>query len=230
MRIEQQDKCLPIENFDLMVVGGGNNIKKHGSLLPNSFRAIVAGPSGCGKTNAVLTLIFHPNGVRFENLYVYSKSLYQPKYKLLQDVLKEVKGVRYFPCEVNDDVIDLKEVRKNSIFIFDDVVCDKQDKIREFYSMGRHKSVDTFFLTQTYTKIQKQILRDNTNLILLFRQDDVNLKHVFDEHVAPDMSLDEFKMMCAECWKDKHSFLTIVKDYDLNKGRYRLGFDQYIKL
>lgn len=229
MLIEQQDKCLPIENFDSLLTEKVIN-KKHGSLLPNSFRAIVAGPSGCGKTNAVLSLIFHPNGVRFENLYVYSKSLYQPKYELLQDVLKQVKGVRYFPFEVNEDIIDLQDVRENSIFIFDDVVCDKQDRIREFYSMGRHKSVDTFFLTQTYTKIQKQILRDNTSLILLFRQDDVNLKHVFDEHIAPDMSLEDFKMMCAKCWQNKYGFLTVVKDCDLNKGRYRLGFDQYIKL
>lgn len=228
MRIIQQVKNLPVENFDF--IEDVKKPNKHSILLPGSFRAIFCGPSGCGKTNAILSLIFHPNGARFENIYVYSKSLYQPKYQLLRDVLNQVKGVQYFPFKDNDEIIDVGKARKNSLFVFDDVICDRQDKIREYYSMGRHKSIDTAFLTQTYSKVQKQVLRDNCNVIVLFKQDDTNLKHVFDEHVSSDLSFDDFKMLCAECWKEKYGFLTIVKDFDLSNGRYRLGFDRYIKL
>ena len=51
-----------------------------GTVLPHSVRAIVRGPSNFGKTNAVLALLTHPNGLRFANLHVYSKSLNQPTY------------------------------------------------------------------------------------------------------------------------------------------------------
>lgn len=225
MKIAKQDLSLPVENLDFIEVTAP---KKNGKLLPHSFRAAFLGPSGGGKTNALLTLLFSENGLKFENVYVYSKSLYQPKYQLLQDVLKQVKEVSYFPFSDNDDVIDIKDARENSVFIFDDVSSNSQVKIRDYYSMCRHKNIDAAYLCQTYSKIPKQLIRDNCNVIVLFKQDDVNLRHAFDEHVSPDMQYAEFKQLCSECWKDRYGFITIVKDFDINKGRYRKNFDQYI--
>lgn len=227
MQISQQDVTLPVENLDF-IEGATLPQQRNGKLLPNSFRAAFCGPSGCGKTNALLSLIFNENGLKFENVYVYSKSLYQPKYQLLQDVLKQVNGVQYFPYKENDEVIDPKDAREYSLFIFDDVACSAQGKIMEYFSMCRHKAIDTAYLCQTYSKIPKQLLRDNCNVIVLFKQDDMNLRHVFDEHVSPDMEYADFKRMCSQCWNDNYGFLTIVKDFDINNGRYRKGFDQYI--
>lgn len=93
--------------------------------------------------------------------------------------------------------------------------------------MGRHKLIDCFYLCQTYTRIGKHLVRDNCNCIILFKQDRMNLKHIYDDHVTPDMTFD-FEKLCAECWNDNFGVLVIVKDFDLNKGRYRKGFDQYI--
>jgi len=55
--------------------------RKHSEMLPSTIRAIICGPSNCGKTNLFISLLESPNGVRFENMYVYSKSLKQPKYR-----------------------------------------------------------------------------------------------------------------------------------------------------
>lgn len=228
MRVQQQQTSLPIENLDELSVKQPNS-RKHGKLLPNSIRAIFCGPSGCGKTNALLTLIFNPNGLKFENIYVYSKSLYQEKYQLLQDVLKHIACIGYFPFKANDDVIEPSKARENSFFIFDDVACDKQNKIREYYSMCRHKGIDAAYLCQTYSKVPKQLIRDNCNFIVLFKQDEVNLRHVFEEHVSPDITYEQFKELCRECWIDNYGSLVIVKDFDINEGRYRQGFDKYIK-
>lgn len=227
MQVTQQDIELPVDNLDF-VGGSRKHDAKHGKLLPHAVRAAFCGPSGCGKTNALLSLLFNENGLRFETVYVYSKSLYQPKYQLLQDVLSEVKEVSYYPFKDNEEVIDPREARENSLFIFDDVACDKQEKIREYFSMCRHKNIDAAYLCQTYSRIPKQLIRDNCNVIVLFKQDDVNLKHVYDEHVSPDFTYEAFKAMCAMCWLDQFGFIVIVKEFDLNKGRYRKGFDKYI--
>lgn len=230
MKLIRQEHTLPIENFDLMQTSTKKH-GKHGKLLPDSFRAIICGPSGCGKTNAMMALLYSPNGAKFKNVYVYSKSLYQPKYQLLQEVLTGIKGMGYFPYKENEEIISPDEAKSNSVFIFDDVSCDSQKKIREYFSMGRHKDIDAAYLCQTYSKIPKQLIRDNCNVIVLFKQDEINLKHVFDEHVSPDMSFDDFKKVCSECWNtNKFGSLVIVKDFDLNDGRYRQGFDVYIKL
>ena len=58
----------------------------------------------------------------------------------------------------------------------------------------------------------KQLVRDNANLIVLFKQDDLNLKHAYNDHVNTDMKYDTFKNMCAEALKDRYGFLVVDKD------------------
>lgn len=228
MQVVEQPLTLSVTNYDEVMDTAENKIEKHSSLLPNTIRAIICGPSGCGKTNIMLSLLFHPNGLKFENVYVYSKSLGQHKYKLLEKVLSMVKQVKYLPYHESDDVIDPNEAKPNSVIIFDDVVCDKQDKMRNFFCMGRHRSIDSFYLCQTYSKVPKQLIRDNANVIILFKQDEMNLKHAYNDHVTTDMSFEQFREMCAKCWGTKYDTLVIVKDGELKNGRYRKGFDQYI--
>lgn len=79
MKFTQQPQQLNVDGHDFLrsEVAAG----KHGPLFPASIRAIICGPSGCGKTNVMVSLLEEPHGLRFENVYVYSKSLDQPKYK-----------------------------------------------------------------------------------------------------------------------------------------------------
>lgn len=203
--------------------------KKHGVLLPDSIRCIICGPSGCGKTNLMHSLITDKNGLRFANLYVFTKSVGQPKYEMLAKVMRNVPEIGFFCYDSSNNVPDPKEVRPNSVFVFDDVACDAQDRIRAYFSMGRHKGVDCFYLIQTYTRVPKHLLRDNANMIMLFKQDEINLKHLYQEHVNTDMSFDTFKQLCCTCWNaGKHEFVTICKDCDLQNGRYRHGLDTFI--
>ena len=77
--VVQKDK-LCVSNIDHLTVDNINCEKsKHGKLLPNTVRCIVSGPSNCGKTNVVINLLTHENGLHYNNVYVYSKSLNQPK-------------------------------------------------------------------------------------------------------------------------------------------------------
>ena len=87
MKMIKQRVFLPVENVDEIVSTqtDSRNIKRNGDLLPNSIGFIIVGPSNCGKTNALLALIFNLNGLRFENIYLYSKSINQPKYQFLAD-------------------------------------------------------------------------------------------------------------------------------------------------
>lgn len=234
MKFTKQKIELPIINFDKILEdesGGVVKEKRHGELLPNTVRGLFCGPSNCGKTNALLALIVHPNGLRFENVYVYSKSLCQPKYKFLKNVVEKAENIGYYPFSEHEEVIKPEDALSNSIIIFDDVACEKQDNIRAFFCMGRHQNVDCFYLCQTYTRIPKHLVRDNANLLVLFKQDDMNLKHIYEDHVNTDMNYTDFKTICSTCWNDsKYDFLVIDKDRPLNEGRYRKGFDCFINI
>jgi len=113
----------------------------------------------------MLSLIESPNGLKFENVYVFSKSLYQPKYEYLKILIKPIKGMGYHTFSHNEGVLDHSEAKHNSIMTFDDVACDKQDNIRSYFCMGRHKNIDSFYLCQTYSHIPKHLIRDNANLL-----------------------------------------------------------------
>lgn len=219
MEWAKQPLSLEVSNID--VTGNKEKYVKHSTLLPNSIRSIICGPSNCGKTNVMLSLLLHRNGLKFKNIYLYSKTAYQAKYCFLDQVMKKVPGVHFYKFKDNNEVIHPNDALTNSVFIFDDVATENQVNIRNYFAMGRHKGIDCFYLSQTYSKIPKQLLRDNTNFLIIFKQDDINLKHIYDEHVNPDLSWSQFKQLCVDIWKEPYSFLIINKDCALNDGRYR---------
>jgi len=71
MDFKQTGVKLPVANFD-SIVEKQEKKKRHGDLPLSSIRVIITGPFGYGKTNSLLTLLTHPDGLRFENVYVYS--------------------------------------------------------------------------------------------------------------------------------------------------------------
>lgn len=229
MDIVKQKEELEIKNLDhLTVDNNASKTSKHGALLPHTLRCIISGPSNVGKTNVAFNLLTDPNGLHFNNLYVFSKSLNQPKYQLIEKILANIPEISYYKYNANEEIMDPSKAKPYSIFLFDDVSCENHDMIRKYFAMGRHHQIDSIYIGQTYSKIPKQLIRDNVNLLVIFKQDDTNLKHIYNEHVGVDMSYEKFKLLCKTAWKDKYSFLVINKDQELNNGRYRVQFDKYI--
>lgn len=222
MKLVKHSCSLPVNNHDLLA--GNEQKKRHSELLPDSIRCLIIGSSGCGKTNLMMSLICDPNGLKFENIYIYSKTLHQPKYQLLEKLIKPIKGMGYFPFANNEEITD--KPKPNSIFIFDDIACENHDRVRKYFAMGRHHGVCSFLLCQSYVRCPRHLIRENANLIILFRQDDISLKHAFNEHVGSELSFNQFKELCKIAWADKHGFLTINKD----DGSYRKGFDLFFVL
>jgi len=60
----------------------------------------------------------------------------------------------YHTFSHNDNVLDYSEAKNNSIMILDDVACEKQDNVRSYFCMGRHKNI---------INIPKHLIRDNAN-------------------------------------------------------------------
>lgn len=231
MKFIKQFDNFSIVNIDKFISPQLKGRNRHGNLLPDSIRCIICGPSNCGKTNVMLNLLFSPEGLYFENIYLFSKSLNQSKYMFLQNVLEGIPEIGYFPFSENDQVPFPSEILKHSIVIFDDVASQKQNNIRNYFSMGRHNHADSFYMCQTYSYIPKQLIRDNTNFLIVFKQDNRNLTHIYNDHVNMDMGIKQFREVCKKTWSSgENKFIVIDKNRDLGEGRYREGFDVFIKL
>lgn len=228
MQLETQDISLPIYNFDS--VCKTNSFIRHSTLFGGTCkRVLIVGPSGSGKTNTLLTLLLHPNGLRFKNIYICCKSLYQEKYEYLKQILQGIPEIGYYEYTDVQEMPTPEKVYNNSVVVFDDIGPTDLNIVKQFFSFSRHRNIDCLFLLQTYSAIPKQLLRDNANLLILFRQDGTNLKHVHRDHIH-DLTYDQFMNMCRLCWRNTFDMLIIDMDCKFNEGRYRVGFDTYICL
>ena len=197
--------------------------KKISPLFPNNIRCLICGPSGSGKTVVLYNLIVKKEGLKFTNLYLISQSLEQEKYKKIIDIFKlcgdDIKLHTSSVCDITP-----QDVEKYSVVVFDDISC---PNITPFFSMGRHRNINSFYLCQSYARVQKP-LRDNTNFLILFKQDDLNLKHIYNNHVGNDFTFKQFRNLCHQCWDhNKFGFFVIDKERSKNNGKYRFMFDQF---
>ena len=220
-------------NFDLGNFRSDKN--KHNRVLPSSIRCIICGVAECGKTNLMFNFLLW---LKFSKLYVFSRTLFQSKYEILKGIFEEIerelgKKVSFF-VNNNEEVpppekLFDKNDDSNTVFVFDDVMIDKQNNIEKYFAQGRHSNVDCFYLCQTFSRIPKRVIRDNANLLILFKQDEMNLKHVYNNHVGTDMSYHEFWDVCKTCWNDDerpYGFLSIDKTKSIKEGRYKNRFDE----
>lgn len=218
---------LPIVNFTV----DQKKFKRHSELFGGDCkRGLIVGPSGSGKTNVMLTLLLSSNGLRFFNVYLCSQSSYQPKYIFLRETLEDISGCCFYSFSDPETFVVPSDVREYSIVIFDDVSSESHSVIKDFFAYGRHKNVDCFYLCQSYSSIPKQLIRDNCNLLVLFKQDLRNLKHIYDDHLVGDITFEDFKTICRNCWNNPHDILVIDLDCPHDNGKFRQGFDKFINI
>ena len=130
---------------------------------------------------------------------------------MFNEIENELKTKILYCFENEEDIISPNDLdpKLKHLIIFDDCLLDKQNLIESYFSQGRNNNVSCFYLCQSYTRIKKQIIRDNSNVIILFPIDNLNMKHVFDNHVFFMLpTFDVFKTLCLNVWENtKHNFV-----------------------
>ena len=108
---------IKIRNLDKKIKNGSIiKRRRHGDLLPNSIRATIVGPSNVRKTELMINLVINPNGLNFQNLYIYSKSLNQEKYQYLTKIMSKLQktdNIGYYTFANNVNVIPLSKAEEN---------------------------------------------------------------------------------------------------------------------
>ena len=126
---------------------------------------------------------------------------------------KDIRDKSDVECKFYQSAEDVPKPRelsseKKNLMVFDDLLLEKQNTYESYYVRGRHSNVDCFYLAQNYFKLSHQTIRENANFICLFPQDLKNLNHIFDDHVASDMTKEEFRQLCQTAWEKQHVGLT----------------------
>ena len=128
-------------------------------------------------------------------------------------------------CEAIPDPKTLDH-RKKNLIILDDCYLGKQSKAGAFYSRGRHNNCDSLYISQNYFSLPRNSVRENSNLIILFPQNNKSVQNIHQDHCT-DIPFEEFRTLCQNIWKTKYNFLTIDLTSSLLDGKYRENLERF---
>ena len=151
---------------------------------------------------------------------------------IVEEMAKEIREKYDVECNLYQSAEDVPDPRdlssqKKNLMVFDDLLLDKQNTCGSYYVRGRHSNVDCFYLANNYLKLPCQTIRENANFICLFSQHLKNLNHIFDDHVASDMTKEEFRQLCKTAWEKQHGFVIIDISSKKHNGKNRSELDEF---
>ena len=136
-----------------------------------------------------------------------------------------IKANFYNDSSAVPDPTELNDCEKNLI-VLDDILLEKQSKAENFYCRGRHSNCDVIYISQSYFRLPRQTIRENTNFIILFPQDMKNVNHIYADHCT-DIDINEFKDFCKSVWIKKYDFVTVDLTSSKYNGKYRKNLDHF---
>ena len=157
-------------------------------------RTLIVGPSFSGKT------FLMKNKLRLINIDYPDK---------------DIKIVTRSPKQYDEDFdcsgeVEILENYQNCVIVFDDMLDSNQKLIDPFFTRGRHENFDVYYLSQRYFELPI-IIRDNSNIIILFKQTAKTVQSLYNDIAGFDMSYEEFKNLCREVWKNEFNYLKIER-------------------
>ena len=210
-------------NEDLQSWLNDDNIITEAAFADNS-RCIISGPSESGKAFLIKKLI--PASIYFDKLYIIGppgdqyNGLEKINNKADIEFIKDIKDSPS-PCQLPKDLKKLK--------IFDDVRV-KESVINEYFCRGRHNNCNMIKLNQNLFSLDRQSVRGNCNLFILFEQRGKVLTSIYQDFFKNiKLSYNDFANNCNKVWKEPYNYIII--DITMNKkitGKLRINWDRRV--
>ena len=127
---------------------------------PENFRCLISGPSEFGNTFLLKYLFLY--NIQFDRLYIIGPTGDQYNGLKYKDIVF-IKNINELPPP---DKLP-KELKK--LMMFDDV-NPKEPVIKEYFCRGRHNNCNMIYLNQNLFSLDRQSVRENCNLFVLFEQ------------------------------------------------------------
>ena len=197
--------------------------------FPDNFRCIISGPSECGKTFLLKKLFLA--SIYFDKLYIIGPTGDQYQGTCFAD-----EGVDNGKANVEfiKDIKDLpspdklpKDLKK--LMIFDDVRA-KEPIINEYFCRGRHNNCIMIYLNQNLFSLDRQSVRENCNLFILFEQRGKALISIYQDFFNNvELSYNDFANICNKVWKEPYNYIVIdiTKNKNIN-GKLRINWDRRV--
>ena len=229
LQIEEQQPRIEIGKSELDEVNSGQCI--HNDIFPSHFQCLIIGKSNSGKTNLLIELLLNKNGLKYENVYLVTKSLHQTKYINLRKVFDLIPEIGFHCYPSVDDLPNPDECKPYSIVIFDDVSATNEpnEKLRSYFTTCRHAKSSVFLLTQSIGRVPRHLIRENANFLICFKLDPLSQQLIYRDYLQGEITYTQFCRVCSLIFEKPFNFLCLDLTRDINKGKLRSSFHQFIR-
>ena len=183
----------------------------------DTFRMLICGGSGSGKTNLLYHMLTEPL-VFYDQIHLYAKNLEQEKYQNMIkkfDKISQSVGYDELICSDNEIVpVENMESGAQKIIIFDDFVCEKNQKpLIDYFIRGRHKNCSVIYLSQSFYGTPKDI-RLNCSHFCIYEFPSCNERNLISRELGVN------KEDYIKATKKPYSFLYVDKPKKQNKRNF----------
>ena len=157
----------------------------------------------------------------FDEMKIFCKSKHEPLYEYLSDISKG-------SIEIIDDLSLLPQINelnksKQRLFVFGDLVLDKNPLISEYWLRGRKANCSLIFLSQSYYATNK-FIRVNTRYFVLLKLSgtrDLNA-------ILRELSMDKTKKKLSDVYEyaTGESLSCLVIDNGRAQNKFRKNFSE----
>ena len=135
-------------------------------------------------------------------------------------ITKSLNQYLNIKAQTSDEIQPLKSY-ENSIVVIDDMLLSKQESnIDLFFTRGRHKNFDKYYIIQSCFHLPKNTISNNSNIFILFKQtrrDIILLVHDIAELV---MKLEKWKQLCRKTLEKEYEYLQKDRFAKIGQCRY----------
>ena len=208
---------MEIPNYDFNE-DENTNFKQLERYMPDKpFKMLIGGNSGCGKTNLLYHMIMKPL-LYYDQIHLYAKNLEQEKHKHMIETMNDIsRQVGYDIMHYNNDEIkpvDCLDSDSQKIVIFDDFICDKNQKpLIDYFIRSRHKNCSVIYLSQSFYKTPKDI-RLNCSHYIVYDFPSTNERNLISRE------LNTTKDQYEKATRKPYSFLYVDKPKKMVKRNF----------
>ena len=209
---------MEIPNYDSNI-DKTNSYKQLYQYMPDdTFRMLICGNSGSGKTNMLYHMLMKPL-LFYDQIHLYGKNLEQQKYQDMISTFDDISqsvGYNVLVCS-NDDIVPVENLMDDTtqkIVIFDDYVCDKNQKpLIDYFIRGRHKNCSVIYLSQSFCGTPKDI-RLNCSHFCVYEFPSSNERNLISRELGVD------KEQYINATNKPYSFLYVDKPKKLIRRNF----------
>ena len=209
---------MEIPNYDSNI-DKTNSYKQLYQYMPDdTFRMLICGNSGSGKTNMLYHMLMKPL-LFYDQIHLYGKNLEQQKYQDMISTFDDISqsvGYNVLVCS-NDDIVPVENLMDDTaqkIVIFDDYVCDKNQKpLIDYFIRGRHKNCSVIYLSQSFYGTPKDI-RLNCSHFCVYEFPSSNERNLISRELGVD------KEQYINATNKPYSFLYVDKPKKLIRRNF----------